>query len=76
MRIVKLNKEIKVSPKSVGIFHQDGVSIEMKEPVIEVDFFVGDKKAGKLLVIESVLEDLEQRTPVKTQTSKEVRKHL
>ena len=54
--IVKLGKEVKISPKSVGILHTSGFNFSSSRPVVEIPFYVDGQSGGTVLIELDTLE--------------------
>lgn len=76
MRVVRLKKEVKISPKSVGIYHQLGVKTELLVPCIEIGFNIAGKVGGKLLITEEGLNSLKAGEKIQVQTAIQIKKKL
>lgn len=75
-QIVKLGKEIKISPKSVGLMTNPNHTEEFKSIMVKIEFSVGQGMMGYLFLELDALMALQQGTKPKVTTHVQLKKSL
>ena len=75
-KIVKLGKEIKISPKSVGLMTGINHSETFNSTMVKVEFSIGEGKMGYLFLELDALMALQQGEKPKVTTHVQLKKSL
>lgn len=75
-QIIKLGKEIKISPKTVGLMTGPNHVEEFKNKMVKIEFNVGDGMMGYLFLEVDALMAIQTGTKPKVTTHVELKKSL
>ena len=75
-QIVKLGKEIKISPKSVGLMTNPDHVEEFKNKMVKIEFSVGEGMMGYLFIELDALMAIQTGTKPKVTTHVQLKKSL